>query len=120
MADEPILIELDARGRASLGKLARHRRYVVTVGPDGRITLVPVRIMPVDEMAHIDRRAVVDEIADLPDSVPHPEAATQLLRVRRAQAEVERQVPDGMSTVDGQVTGRPLGWMRVDDGDDAP
>ena len=68
MADEPTLIELDARNRASLGKLARHRRYLAKLETDGTITLVPARIVPAQEVAHLDRLAAIDELADLPDA----------------------------------------------------
>ena len=68
---------------------------------------------------------LVDEDA-LPDEAPNlvkaaeKRIAEQLDRVRQAQAQVEREVPEGMSTVDDPVTGRPLGYIRVDDGDDSP
>lgn len=48
MADEPTLIELDARNRASLGKLARHRRYLAKLQPDGTIVLTPAAVVPLD------------------------------------------------------------------------
>lgn len=70
MADEPTLIELDARGRASIGKLARHRRYLAVVEPDGKIILTPARIVPAEEVAHLDHLAAINELADLPDARP--------------------------------------------------
>lgn len=62
MADEPLLIELDARGRASLGKLARHRRYLAHVEPDGKIVLTPARIVPAEEVAHLDYGKALAEV----------------------------------------------------------
>lgn len=38
-------IELDARHRAPLGRLARHDRYAVTVEPSGRIILEPAVLL---------------------------------------------------------------------------
>ena len=41
------LLELDERGRASLGKFGRpeHRRYLVDVEPDGTLVLRPAQVM---------------------------------------------------------------------------
>lgn len=43
--DDPV-VEKDDRGRISLGRYARHRRYTVTVQAGGQILLTPVHIVP--------------------------------------------------------------------------
>jgi hypothetical protein len=56
--DERQLIELDARGRASLGRIASHRLYLATVHSDGTIVLSPAVALPaaeVERMATSDR-----------------------------------------------------------------
>jgi hypothetical protein len=45
-ASGPVLVELDARGRLSLGKLARHRRYFAAVDVDGTIVMTPAVAVP--------------------------------------------------------------------------
>jgi hypothetical protein len=47
--DQRVLIELDARGRASLARLGRpeHRRYLARVEADGTIILTPATVVPV-------------------------------------------------------------------------
>jgi hypothetical protein len=47
--DQRVLIELDARGRASLARLGRpeHRRYLARIEADGTIILTPATVIPV-------------------------------------------------------------------------
>lgn len=41
------VLEVDSRRRISLGSLAQHDRYLVTVEPDGRIVLTPAVVTAV-------------------------------------------------------------------------
>lgn len=43
----PVLLQLDSRRRVSLGALARHSYYLVSVGDDGVIVLTPAEVVPV-------------------------------------------------------------------------
>lgn len=91
-----LLIELDARNRASLGKLARHRRYLANLQPDGTIVLTPARIVPAKEAAHLDHTAVVDELADLPDDAPKLAEAALVRHLNRMSADaLAGQPPPG-------------------------
>lgn len=61
---QQILIELDARGRASLGKLiiGGRRRYLGSVAEDGTITLTPAVVFPKREVQqYVDRFYIKDE-----------------------------------------------------------
>jgi hypothetical protein len=60
MSDTDILIELDERRRASLGRVGRaeHRRYLAHEEPDGTIVFVPAALIP-------ERELIVWENADL-------------------------------------------------------
>ena len=40
-----ILVELDSRRRAALGRLAHHDRYLVTEEPDGTLIFTPAVVM---------------------------------------------------------------------------
>lgn len=71
--DDPLL-ELDARGRVSLGRLAAHRRYLVTVQDNGQILLTPVTVLPADH-------PLVDEINR---AVTQPDTRIQRGRPNRA------------------------------------
>jgi hypothetical protein len=64
MGTEPILIELDGRGRAAVGRVARHRRYTVAVAADGTITLTPAIVITPLEAALLAERP--DLLAPLP------------------------------------------------------
>jgi hypothetical protein len=87
---EEILIELDDRRRASLGKLGRpeHRRYLATELPDGTIVLTPAVVMTELEARFLANRALVERIEE---NRRHPE---RLVRRRRATATPE---PDPQS-----------------------
>lgn len=47
MPEEPVLVEVDGRGRVSLGRLAgrSHRRYLAHEEPDGTVILTPAVVM---------------------------------------------------------------------------
>lgn len=47
-----ILIKLDQRRRASLGRIGRpeHRRYLVHEEPDGTLILTPAVVVPVSDL----------------------------------------------------------------------
>lgn len=62
------LIELDARGRASLKSLATHERYLVSVEDDGTIVMTPAVVMSEAESRLLAR-------ADILDRVEHNRAA---------------------------------------------
>lgn len=47
--DEPILVTLQDRSRANLGKLAEHDRYLVHREPDGTLIWEPAEVMAVTE-----------------------------------------------------------------------
>jgi len=72
---EDVLIELDDRRRASLGKLGRpeHRRYLARQDPDGTITLTPAVVMTELEARFLANRALV---AQIEDDWQHPERMT--------------------------------------------
>lgn len=40
----PILVTLDDRRRVSLGRIARHKRYMAREEPDGTIVMTPAEI----------------------------------------------------------------------------
>lgn len=58
--------------------------------------------------------SIVDE-DELPDEAP-----TLTKAVRQHDDPTGDIAPPGMAVVNNPVTGRPLGYIRVDDGDDAP
>ena len=64
MSAEPILVELDSRRRAALGRLARHSRYLAEVDGDGVITLTPAAVVSALEATLISRRPDLLQPAD--------------------------------------------------------
>ena len=46
MEGKPKVLEVDSRGRVTLGKLAEHDLYLVTVEPGGTIVLHPAVVIP--------------------------------------------------------------------------
>ncbi|MDQ6614397.1 MAG: hypothetical protein M3083_06545 [Actinomycetota bacterium] len=65
MADEfSVVLELDERRRASFGRIGRHehRRYLVSVDPDGTITLRPAVVMTELEAAMLANTNLVERI----------------------------------------------------------
>jgi len=62
------LIEVDARGRTSLGKLkAKAGRYLGEVLPDGSVVLHPATVMTTAQAALLSRPDVMAEIDRLAD-----------------------------------------------------
>ncbi|HET6965295.1 MAG TPA: hypothetical protein VFH58_11020 [Acidimicrobiales bacterium] len=61
--DEPVLVTLQDRSRANLGKLAQHDRYLVHREPDGTLIWEPAEVMTVAEahlLADEDLRKVIE------------------------------------------------------------
>ncbi len=83
---EDVLIELDDRRRASLGKLGRpeHRRYLAIEHSDGTIVLTPAIVMTELEARFLANRALVERIEE---NRRHPERL-----VLRRQDAVEHEV----------------------------
>jgi hypothetical protein len=77
MRTDPILIELDGRGRAAVGRVARHTRYTVTVASDGTITLTPAIVVSPLEAALLSQRP--DLLASLPEGT-----VTRRIRAERS------------------------------------
>lgn len=67
-----ILLELDERRRASLGRIGKpeHRRYLVTEEPDGTIILQPAVVISELEARFL---ANPDLVARVRESLDHPE-----------------------------------------------
>jgi hypothetical protein len=65
------LLEVDARGRISIGSVATHDRYLVMVEDDGTIVLTPAVVMPAAEArlhAATETARRVDEFLDKPEA----------------------------------------------------
>jgi hypothetical protein len=64
MSSDAVLIELDQRRRASLGKIGHegHRRYLASVAPDGTITLRPAVVMTELEASFLSNPELVESI----------------------------------------------------------
>ena len=62
MAD--VLIELDERRRASLGKIGRpeHRRYLAHEEPDGTLIFVPAVVVPESQARLMGNPELVEQI----------------------------------------------------------
>ncbi len=72
-----VLIELDDRRRATLGKLASHDRYLARELPDGAVFLEPAVVLTVTELRVNSNRKVVEQIVE---AIEKPET-----RVRRGR-----------------------------------
>lgn len=59
-----VLIELDERRRASLGRLGRpeHRRYLAHEEPDGTLVFVPAVVIPESQARLLANRDLVEQI----------------------------------------------------------
>ena len=72
------MLELDERRRASFGRIGNpdHRRYLVSVDPDGTITLTPAVVVAEHELALLRRPEIVARVeesrADPSRLVRHP------------------------------------------------
>ena len=61
--DEPVLVTLQDRSRANLGKLAEHDRYLVHREPDGTLIWEPAEVISVTEarlLADKELRKVIE------------------------------------------------------------
>lgn len=69
-----IIVELDSRRRASLGRIGRaeHTRYLAHEEPDGSIVLEPAVVLSELEASFLRNRALVNTIED---NRAHPERA---------------------------------------------
>jgi hypothetical protein len=79
--DRRSLLEVDARGRISIGSLATHDRYLVEVEDDGTIVLTPAVVMSAVEArlhAATETSRRIDEFLD------HPETGSRRTRPTRA------------------------------------
>jgi hypothetical protein len=81
MAGSEVIVELDERRRASLGKVGRpeHRRYLATE-KDGVITLTPIRILTEADIERLGIRELVDQVER---SVKDPTAGSRRGRLAR-------------------------------------
>jgi antitoxin YefM len=59
---DDILVEVDDRRRVTLGKLARHRRYLARTEGDGTVVLIPAIVMPEDQARLLARPEVMEAI----------------------------------------------------------
>ncbi|OAT69364.1 MULTISPECIES: hypothetical protein [Mycobacteroides] len=83
------LIELDSRKRAALAKIARHDRYIVSIAPDGTLTLTPAIVRSVLE----DKlRQTPGYIEQLESDAAHPEDATEFADWTNPAADNEESV----------------------------
>lgn len=64
MTDSDVMLELDERRRASLGRIGRpeHNRYLVTEEPDGTIVLRPAVVLTEMEVRMLANRELLDRI----------------------------------------------------------
>ncbi|HEU0191299.1 MAG TPA: hypothetical protein VFR17_08515 [Mycobacterium sp.] len=67
---DPVIIDVDNRRRISLGKLARHDRYLATEQPDGTIVFEPAAVLTKAEEAYLRNAALQRQIDD---NRAHPE-----------------------------------------------
>lgn len=89
-ADDRTLLDVDGRGRVSLGRLARHRRYLAAVEPDGTIVLTPAVVMP-EMQARLWASPVA---ATIEDAINHPDRRVRRRRpARRTDPEVGERAP---------------------------
>ena len=60
---EPVLVTLQDRSRANLGKLAEHDRYLVHREPDGTLIWEPAEVMSVTEARLLADESLMQVIA---------------------------------------------------------
>ena len=65
MSSEAVLVELDQRRRASLGKIGHegHKRYLASVEPDGTIILRPAVVITELEASFLSNPDLVQSIS---------------------------------------------------------
>jgi hypothetical protein len=81
-SDRTTLLEVDTRGRISIGSLATHDRYLVDVEDDGTIVLTPAVVMSAAEArlhAATETSRKIDEFLD------NPETGSRRTRPTRSQ-----------------------------------
>lgn len=61
---DKVLVTLQDRSRANLGKLAEHDRYLVHREPDGTLIWEPAEVMSVTEARLLADRALMSVVAD--------------------------------------------------------
>jgi hypothetical protein len=61
---DPVLISLQDRSRANLGKLAEHDRYLVHREPDGTLIWEPAEVMSVTEARLLADEGLMKVVAD--------------------------------------------------------
>lgn len=57
-----ITVEIDARGRVALGKIAHSGTYRASLRPDGAVVLEPARVLTETELAVLRHPEVADEL----------------------------------------------------------
>jgi hypothetical protein len=67
---QPMLVQVDARKRVSLGSLAQHEQYLVRQTPDGTIIFEPAVVLTAAERAFLADSELVAALADVN---AHPE-----------------------------------------------
>jgi hypothetical protein len=66
-----VLIELDSRRRAALGRLAHHDRYLAHEEPDGTLVLIPAVVMAKQEAELL--RGNPAFVASMKEKMRHPD-----------------------------------------------
>jgi len=80
--DKTTLLEVDARGRISIGSLATHDRYLVQVEDDGTIVLTPAVVMSaVEARLH----AATETSRKIHEFLENPETGSRRTRPARRQ-----------------------------------
>src|SRR5688500_8829682 len=64
MSEKPVLVEVDRRGRVSLGRVTRasHDRYLAHEEADGTVVLTPAVVMSELEARFLSNRTLVDRV----------------------------------------------------------
>lgn len=82
MSSKPKVLELDSRGRISLGKLAQHDLYMAEVEDDGTIILTPAVVMP--RPKRLAQGGIIERPKDPQDDI-WVKTAHKILRPRRPE-----------------------------------
>lgn len=64
MSEKPVLVEVDRRGRVSLGRVTKagHRRYLAHEEPDGTVVFTPAVVMSELEARFLTNRRLVERV----------------------------------------------------------